>query len=691
MELKRDFYVGVVEDNKDPNRKGRIKVRVQTLYHNIDIADIPYAYPLAGLSGTDFEVPSIGKLVNIIFLSDDLYSPYYMYSENYNENLQQKLNSLTDEEYVIFSALLFDESTQIFVHGQEFTMDHLLNKITINNNSINHELKDNVQKLNLGSKGANQDAVLGTNFFKWMDRFITELSSPFSMVGNLGAPVLKPKLSKLCVEYKKLRPDFVSNNVKIVDNGDVKILKRTPDTVNNRNDISLILPPEDTQDTVSNRHRKILIEAITVQNKKSCDTLKNAAPSYVVPVIFPVDEEVSNKKNKKYIEDLHPRIKPYVVRLVNKIESELGIKITITSGYRSIEKQKELIAKGNKDAAQPGKSYHNYGLAVDLWPTVENNIITKKTQNKFTQWDDIGKIGQSLGFRWGKSFKEVWHFDMGFDFTSAELLQKVNNGDLSDGFVNLNKTDSKSTDQFNGQDYEKNMATNSEIDVNVPCEESKKFNKGRKKEETNPTNDQSDEKETAVGSVDTSTLDCKEQSAKMLLDRIAEGEGTTAKSAKRENVDSEYDITYSYGTFTPEKLSSGKDVQPISTLTIGEIKEVQRLMLQNQKGRNLPSSAIGKYQFISTTLNELAAKAGLSDDTIFSPDVQDKLAIEKLKSRGYDKWINNNMSDDEFQKNLSKEWASIANVDGNSYYNQHVGTTDEEIKTVMDQIKKSNC
>jgi hypothetical protein len=145
MELIRDFYVGIVEDNKDPNRKGRIKVRVQTLYHNIPVEDIPYAYPFAGLAGKEFQVPAIGKLVNILFLSDDLYSPYYIYSENYNENLQRKLKDLSDEEYVDFTAMLFDESTQIFVKGKEFTMDHLLNKITINNTSINLELKDNQQ------------------------------------------------------------------------------------------------------------------------------------------------------------------------------------------------------------------------------------------------------------------------------------------------------------------------------------------------------------------------------------------------------------------------------------------------------------------------------------------------------------------------------------------------------------------
>src|SRR5574344_1040263 len=118
MQLSRDFYVGIVEDNKDPNRKGRIKVRVQTLYHTIPVEDIPYAYPFASLAGKEFQVPAIGKLVNVLFLSDDLYSPYYIYSENYNENLQRKLKSLSDEDYVNFTGLLFDESTQIYLQGK---------------------------------------------------------------------------------------------------------------------------------------------------------------------------------------------------------------------------------------------------------------------------------------------------------------------------------------------------------------------------------------------------------------------------------------------------------------------------------------------------------------------------------------------------------------------------------------------
>ena len=274
MILTRDFYVGVVEENKDPNRKGRIKVRVQTLYHGLSTEDIPYAYPLGSLAGKEFQVPAIGKLVNILFFSDDLYSPYYIYSENYNANLQNKLTSLSDDEYVDFTAMLFDESTQIFVKGKELTIDQLLNKITINNTSINLELKDNNQILNLGSRVSNkpdaQDAVLGTRFFEWMDKFINEVSSPFSLIGNSGAPVIKTKLEMLCKEYKLLRPNFVSNNVKIVDNGKVKLLTRKPGVVNNKNDIDLILPIEPNSKSLNDAIIKQTGRSTVIRSTESC-------------------------------------------------------------------------------------------------------------------------------------------------------------------------------------------------------------------------------------------------------------------------------------------------------------------------------------------------------------------------------------------------------------------------------------
>jgi muramidase (phage lysozyme) len=392
---------------------------------------------------------------------------------------------------------------------------------------------------------------------------------------------------------------------------------------------------------------------------------------------------VRQKGNQGYIDGLHPQMKPYAIRLIERIEAELNTKITVTSGYRSIETQRQIIAQGNKDAAQPGKSYHQYGLAIDIWPTYNNKLITKATQNNYPDWNKLGSMGQSFG--------EKWHFDMGFGYPTTELYKRYNNQDFVEGtFVNLGDPKVTPTNnQFNGQDYNVKTDTNTQFAVNEPCESTNQFNKGSETEPTTPVNKQSDESEGPVS--DNSTLNCKEKNAKKLLDQISEGEGTTNNKAAQEKGDAvtAYDITFGYGKYTPTKLSSGKNVQPLSSLTIGEIKEVQLLMLKNGSS----STAVGKYQFIRGTLNELVGKLGLPDNTIFSADTQDKLATQKLiLNRGYDKWLSGKMSDNDFQKGLSKEWASIANPDtGKSYYHQHVGTSDDQIKSIMGSIKKSDC
>lgn len=705
MSLSKDFYVGIVEDNIDPERRGRIKVRIQTLYHTMNVEDIPYADPIASLAGKEFQVPAIGKLVNVLFLSNDLYSPYYVYSENYNQNLKNKLKSLNDEEYVDFTAMLFDESTQIYIKGKELTIDQLLNKITIDNASINLELKDNKEILNLGSRGADQDAVLGTRFFEWMDQFIDELSLPYSLMGNMGAPILKTKLDVLCQKYKLLRPDFVSNNVKIVDNGEVKILSRDPKVVNNKNDIDLIVPIE--EDLILNQK---LNNSILEQNNKACDQLKFAAPTNIVP-LRKTDNIQTNEnyiiktkreeKNDAYIYSLHPNLREYVNKLINRIEGELNIKIEITDGYRSIAEQKRIIASGNKDAAKPGRSLHQYGLAVDMWPIWNGKKITKSTKNTFPYWDDIGNIAKSLGFRWGMYFKnpgsEPWHFDMSFGFNWIELLKRYENSDfIIAPYVNLGEPQENTTNKtYNGQDYQVKTDSNNQNDISDPCPSAKKFNAGEGDKLNSgsiESGEASDENEGAIK--DDSTLTCKEKNAKILLDQISKGEGTTNKKAVMEGgAQSAYDITYAYGKYTPKVLSSGKSVQPLSKLTIGEIKEVQKLMIGLQIGNSLISSAVGKYQFISTTLAELCVAAEISDDVIFNSDTQDRLAMQKLiRSRGYDSWLSGKKTDHNFQKGLAKEWASIADPDTQkSYYNQHIGTTDSEIKEIMKKIKDSDC
>lgn len=217
--LKDKVFLGVVEEIVDPKRIGRIKIRVQGIFDDIDVDDIPWAHPYKDLAGKTFCVPAVGKLVNVVFPLGNLYSPEYIYAEHYNINLSNKMGTLSDDEYKNFVALLFDHRTQVYSDDSELRMDYMYNNIKIREKGINIHLKDNSQELRLGHDQAEQSAVLGDHFMMWFDEFMTTLLIPTSLTGNLGAAVLKPQIDQVILKYMALRATFLSQHVKIVDNG----------------------------------------------------------------------------------------------------------------------------------------------------------------------------------------------------------------------------------------------------------------------------------------------------------------------------------------------------------------------------------------------------------------------------------------------------------------------------------------
>lgn len=222
--LDSKMFFGIVEDNKDPNKRGRIKVRVQSVFDDIPIEDIPYASPTLASDGKSFSIPDIGKIVTVVFAWGDQYQPYYISSVYFNVNLEKKLNSLTDEQYLNFSSLFFDNNTQIYADEVDLTIDYLFNKITISDKNINLELKDNSGKITIGTVEADQPALLTKNWFKWFDKLVDALVKPSALIGNSGAPVLKPEVDQLLTEYRLLKDTFLSSNVFMNDNNKIKKL-----------------------------------------------------------------------------------------------------------------------------------------------------------------------------------------------------------------------------------------------------------------------------------------------------------------------------------------------------------------------------------------------------------------------------------------------------------------------------------
>ena len=151
------------------------------------------------------------------------------------------------------------------------------------------------------------------------------------------------------------------------------------------------------------------------------------------------------------------------------------------------------------------------------------------------------------------------------------------------------------------------------------------------------------------------------------------GEGTSEEQAQKRGYKSGYDVTLGYGKFDPKDAN-----KPITEMTLDELDAFQTEMLKNPENK-LNSSAVGKYQIVRTTLRGLKEKLGLKGDEKFTPELQDKLASELLQQRGMGKFEKGEITQEQFQENLAKEWASIATKDGKSFYGQRVGTTSEEI------------
>jgi len=116
-------------------------------------------------------------------------------------------------------------------------------------------------------------------------------------------------------------------------------------------------------------------------------------------------------------------------------------------------------------------------------------------------------------------------------------------------------------------------------------------------------------------------------------------------------------INFSKGAPAPEK--------PVSEMTLSEVFQFQTKLL----GAGMPSSAVGGYQIVRSTLRDAVHALKIDPFEKFTPELQERIAREyllrKKRKKGYsiDDYMEGRISKEDFAWSLSTEWASLPVLD----------------------------
>lgn len=368
-------YLGVVEDNNDPERLARCRIRVVDVHDERDKEgkylikkeDLPWATPWKDLNGNATNLPDTGKVVIVVFENGKANNPEYVYAAHFNANLEKKLQGLSKEDYISMKSLLFDHKTQIYVNDSEgLKLDHKFNNINIKEKTIDVNLKDNFGKVNLGSAKSTQRAILGDNFTEWLDKFLELMLSNSAFIGNFAAPILaSPELMTHIKLYQTIRdPKILSKNVYIVDNDYVDKLDRIADPTIGDNWESTVVQND-----------------ITKQENVNYTPTDGTSSSTFSPGMTPSNIATTTPPTK----EVHPDVNVVIKLLNNK-------KYTLYT-----EKNKLNIVAVRKQLAQPEQPYTDefvdtlyitYKNDADEW-TIKKYVFSTVPGLEFTLTPEI--------------------------------------------------------------------------------------------------------------------------------------------------------------------------------------------------------------------------------------------------------------------------------------------------------------
>lgn len=141
-----------------------------------------------------------------------------------------------------------------------------------------------------------------------------------------------------------------------------------------------------------------------------------------------------------------------------------------------------------------------------------------------------------------------------------------------------------------------------------------------------------------------------------------------------------------------EIILGGKTINGLTKATLNDVFQLQDAM----RAKGMESTAVGRYQYIQSTLQNTAKQMGLDPSkTVFDEKTQDSIAIQTLRSIGLDQWLDGKMDDGAFLNKVAKVWAGIPTTSGASAYqgvgSNKAGTTAQTALNTLQNIKTATA
>ena len=155
-----------------------------------------------------------------------------------------------------------------------------------------------------------------------------------------------------------------------------------------------------------------------------------------------------DKITRQRIETLHPQLREEARQIIDEIDAALtgNARVRVTSAYRSNLEQQKLYDQGRKTKgpivtnAAGGKSWHNYGMALDIvllirnaktgkWDSISYNTKEDYDGDHVAEWEEITRIFLAHGWEYLKDKSgrryDFPHFQNRKGYTIGQLINKT--------------------------------------------------------------------------------------------------------------------------------------------------------------------------------------------------------------------------------------------------------------------------